>query len=552
MTKKQINDAAAYIRGLAQTRGRNAAWAERAVREAVSLSAAEAERERVIDFVARDLDELLAKSNGRKVTVRGQAIKLAVAGASVETILPDWRSKLLATITNPSFALILMMLGIYGIWFEFSNPGFVFPGVIGAICLLLAMFAFQMLPVNYVGLALIVLGLAFMVAEVFFPSFGSLGIGGLIAFVVGAIFLMDTEVPGYGIPIPLIAGLALASAAFMILVGGMAAKARAAARGHRARGARRRGRGGDRDRGRRELGARARRDVAHPQPRAPRPRPPGARHRCRRPDPRREARRRRRVKMFLPDLNYALLVVVFAAGAYVLSSLRILREYERGVTFMLGRFWKVKGPGLVVVVRGVQQMVKVDLRVIVLDVPPQDVITRDNVSVKVNAVVYFRAVDAQKAIIQVENFLAATSQLAQTTLRAVLGKHELDELLSEREKLNLDIQRILDSQTDAWGIKVTNVEIKHVDLNETMVRAIARQAEAERERRAKVIHAEGELQASVKLLEAAQMLAQAPQAMQLRYLQTLTQIAGDRSSTIVFPVPMDIFRTVIGRSTEGG
>jgi membrane-bound serine protease (ClpP class) len=227
MTKKQINDAAAYIRGLAQTRGRNAAWAERAVREAVSLSAAEAERERVIDFVARDLDELLAKSDGRKVTVRGQATKLAVAGASVETILPDWRSKLLATITNPSFALILMMLGIYGIWFEFSNPGFVFPGVIGAICLLLAMFAFQMLPVNYVGLALIVLGLAFMIAEVFFPSFGSLGIGGLIAFVVGAIFLMDTEVPGYGIPIPLIAGLALASAAFMILVGGMAAKARA-------------------------------------------------------------------------------------------------------------------------------------------------------------------------------------------------------------------------------------------------------------------------------------------------------------------------------------
>jgi len=255
--------------------------------------------------------------------------------------------------------------------------------------------------------------------------------------------------------------------------------------------------------------------------------------------------------MFLPDLNYALLVVVFAAGAYVLSSLRILREYERGVTFMLGRFWKVKGPGLVVVVRGIQQMVKVDLRVVVLDVPPQDVITRDNVSVKVNAVVYFRVVDAQKAIIQVENFLAATSQLAQTTLRAVLGKHELDELLSEREKLNLDIQRILDSQTDAWGIKVTNVEIKHVDLNETMVRAIARQAEAERERRAKVIHAEGELQASKTLLEAARMLAQQPQAMQLRYLQTLTQIASDKSATIVFPLPIDVLQTY-AKPREGG
>ena len=227
MTKKQINDAAAYIRGLAQTRGRNAEWAERAVREAVSLSAAEAERMRVIDFVARDLDELLAKADGRKVTVRGQAIKVAVAGATVETIAPDWRTKLLAVLTNPSFALILLMIGVYGIWFEFSNPGFVFPGVIGAICLVLAMFAFQMLPVNYAGLALIVLGLAFMIAEVFFPSFGSLGIGGVIAFVVGAIFLMDSEVPGFGIPIPLIAGLALASAAFMILVGGMAAKARA-------------------------------------------------------------------------------------------------------------------------------------------------------------------------------------------------------------------------------------------------------------------------------------------------------------------------------------
>jgi regulator of protease activity HflC (stomatin/prohibitin superfamily) len=245
--------------------------------------------------------------------------------------------------------------------------------------------------------------------------------------------------------------------------------------------------------------------------------------------------------------GYVTGVIVLVVVAFVLSCLRILREYERGVVFLLGRFWRVKGPGLVVIVRGIQQMVKVDLRVVVFDVPPQDVITRDNVSVKVNAVVYFRAVDPQRAIIQVENFLAATSQLAQTTLRAVLGKHELDELLSERERLNLDVQRILDAQTDAWGIKVTNVEIKHVDLNESMVRAIARQAEAERERRAKVIHAEGELQASKTLLEAAQMLAQAPQAMQLRYLQTLTQIAGDKSSTIVFPMPLDLLQAVVGK-----
>ena len=232
--------------------------------------------------------------------------------------------------------------------------------------------------------------------------------------------------------------------------------------------------------------------------------------------------------------------VLFLLAIVVIASFRILREYERGVVFMLGRFWKVKGPGLILIIPAIQQMVRVDLRTIVMDVPSQDVISRDNVSVKVNAVLYFRVVDPQKAIIQVENFLEATSQLAQTTLRAVLGKHELDEMLAERDKLNFDIQKILDAQTDAWGIKVATVEIKHVDIDVSMVRAIAQQAEAERTRRAKVIHAEGELQAAEKLLQAAQMLARQPEAMQLRYLQTLGSIAGDKSSTIVFPVPMDL------------
>ncbi|WP_374498331.1 slipin family protein [Vogesella indigofera] len=230
----------------------------------------------------------------------------------------------------------------------------------------------------------------------------------------------------------------------------------------------------------------------------------------------------------------------------VASSFRILREYQRGVVFMLGRFWRVKGPGLILVIPGVQQMVRVDLRTVVMDVPSQDVISHDNVSVKVNAVIYFRVVDPERAIIQVANFLEATSQLAQTTLRSVLGKHELDEMLAERERLNLDIQKALDVQTDGWGIKVSNVEIKHVDLNESMIRAIARQAEAERERRAKIIHAEGELQASEKLLGAARMLSQQPEAMQLRYMQTLTQIAGDKSSTIVFP--MDILQALRGKT----
>ena len=237
----------------------------------------------------------------------------------------------------------------------------------------------------------------------------------------------------------------------------------------------------------------------------------------------------------------ALVIVVILAAA----SIKILREYERAVVFLLGRFQAVKGPGLIIIIPVIQQMVRVDLRTVVLDVPPQDVITRDNVSVKVNAVVYFRVVDPQKAVIQVADFLTATSQLAQTTLRAVLGKHELDALLAEREQLNIDIQKTLDAQTETWGIKVSNVEIKDVDLNETMVRAIARQAEAERERRAKVIHAEGELQASEKLLQAAQMLSKQAEAMQLRYLQTLTNIAGDKASTIVFPVPMDLITPML-------
>ena len=243
-------------------------------------------------------------------------------------------------------------------------------------------------------------------------------------------------------------------------------------------------------------------------------------------------------------LNFGLGVLILIV-ALLATSLRILREYERAVVFQLGRFWMVKGPGMIFLIPVVQQMVRVDLRTVVFDVPPQDVITRDNVSVKVNAVVYFRVVDPQKAIIQVVDFLGATSQLAQTTLRAVLGKHELDTLLAEREKLNLDIQKVLDTQTDAWGIKVSTVEIKHVDLNESMVRAIARQAEAERERRAKVIHAEGEQQAAEKLLQAAQTLSSRAEAMQLRYLQTLTQIAGDKSSTIVFPLPMDVLGAVL-------
>ena len=240
------------------------------------------------------------------------------------------------------------------------------------------------------------------------------------------------------------------------------------------------------------------------------------------------------------DAQYFGGVILFLVIALAVSMFRVLREYERGVIFMLGRFYKVKGPGLIIVIPVLQQMVRVDLRTVVMDVPTQDVISRDNVSVQVNAVIYFRVIDPEKAIIQVENFLEATSQLSQTTLRSVLGQHELDDMLAEREQLNADVQKILDKQTAAWGIKVANVEIKHVDLNESMVRALAKQAEAERERRAKVIHANGEAEAAEKLAEAANVLASQDQAIQLRYLQTLVEIAGDKSSTIVFPVPIDL------------
>lgn len=251
------------------------------------------------------------------------------------------------------------------------------------------------------------------------------------------------------------------------------------------------------------------------------------------------------------DLNFGLLILFIAIVIILVNTLKILREYQRGVIFTLGRFTGVKGPGLVIVIPGLQQMVRVDLRVVTMDVPSQDVISRDNVSVSVNAVIYFRVVSPDKAIIQVERYLDATSQLAQTTLRAVLGKHDLDDMLSEREELNHDIQAILDQQTDGWGIKVTNVEIKHIDLNESMVRAIARQAEAERERRAKVIHAEGEKQAAQALMEAAQTLAEQPSAMQLRYLQTLTQVAGDKTSTLVFPVPVDMLAGFLDKAGKG-
>ncbi|WP_321395071.1 slipin family protein [Emcibacter sp.] len=251
------------------------------------------------------------------------------------------------------------------------------------------------------------------------------------------------------------------------------------------------------------------------------------------------------------EFSIPIYVAVFVVVGLLLSAIRVLREYERGVIFQLGRFWKVKGPGLIIVIPLIQQMVRVDLRTTVMDVPEQDVISRDNVSVHVNAVVYYRVIDSQRAIIEVEDFKYATSQLAQTTLRSVLGQHELDEMLAERDRLNQDIRNILDEQTDAWGIKVSNVELKHVDLDSSMIRAIAKQAESERIRRAKIISAEGERQAADELLNAAKILSGRPEALQLRYLTALQDIATDKTSTLVFPVPLDFLKAFAGDKDKG-
>ncbi len=241
-------------------------------------------------------------------------------------------------------------------------------------------------------------------------------------------------------------------------------------------------------------------------------------------------------------LTNPLVIIVVIVVLFLMSAIRIYREYERAIVFLLGRFWKVKGPGLIIVIPGIQQAVRVDLRTVVLDIPAQEIITQDNVSASVNAVLYYRVIVAERAVIQVEDYHAATTQLAQTTLRSVLGKHELDDLLAQRDKLNAAIQEILDAQTEAWGIKVSNVEIKHVELPDAMIRSIAKQAEAERERRAKVIHAEGELQAAEKLVQTAEQMEPHPSALQLRYLQTLTEVATENNSTTLFPIPIDLLK----------
>jgi regulator of protease activity HflC (stomatin/prohibitin superfamily) len=413
---------------------------------------------------------------------------------------------------------MLLMVGIYGLILEGYNPGAMVPGVIGGICLLLALYAFQILPVNFAGLALILLGMALIGVELFIPAFGILGIGGIVAVVAGSVILFEGDMPEFRVNTAVIAGMGAGSA---LVFGGIVWVAARTLRKPR-------------------LSSREAWPASKPKPfrisstvsegaSAGRDWSARSEHPIRQGDKVRvitleeeglvlsvtpdAARQRQTIKKENRMNPYFLQFVTFGVvllAVLLYYTIKILREYERGVVFTLGRFDKVKGPGMIILIPFVQQMVRVDLRTVVMDVPTQDVISHDNVSVRVNAVVYYRVIDPEKAIIAVEHFMDATSQLAQTTLRSVLGKHELDEILAERDKLNEDIQKILDRQTDGWGIKVTNVEIKHVDLDESMIRAIAKQAEAERQRRAKVIHAEGEQQAAQKLVEAAEKLSESP------------------------------------------
>lgn len=554
-TRKMVNDAAAYLRSLADLRGRNADWAEKAVREGVSLTAQEALEAGVVDVIADDVEDLLVKVDGRSVNIGGTVRTLETRDAVVEQMAPGWQTRLLAVLTNPNVAFILMLVGIYGLIFEMANPGAVVPGVIGAISLVLGLYALNILPVNHAGLGLLLLGIAFMVAEAFVPSFGILGFGGIVAFVVGATMLFDTDTPAFTLSIWVIGSATAVTAVLLLIVVAYIVKT---ARRPVVTGLDQMiGSTGEVDdwsghEGHVLVGGERWRATAE------RSFSPGAKVKVVQVDGlvvkveadpapgRDDINRTPWLDVETDMILNGILVVALAALiiAFFATAIHILREYERGVVFTLGRFTRVAGPGFVILIPVIQKMVRVDLRIRVEDVPTQDVISHDNVSVQVNAVIYFRVVDAARAILQVEDFLQATSQLAQTTLRSVLGKHELDEMLAERDRLNNDIQEILDRQTDAWGVKVNNVEIKHVDLDTSMIRAIAKQAEAERVRRARIINAEGEQQAAEKLVEAAQMLGTAPQALQLRYLTALQDIAGDKSSTIVFPLPIDMLAAI--------
>ena len=559
MVKKVESDAAAFARTIATERGRNVEWAEKAVRSSVSATEREAVKLKVIDLIADNVPDLLAKVDGRTVKTSKGMVTLHTRDATVKRIEVRFRDRFLALISDPNVAYILMMVGMLGIFFELSTPGAVLPGVVGGISLILAFFAFQSLPVNWAGLLLILFGLVLLVVEIKVTSHGILTVGGVVAMLLGSLMLYDVPESGLRISWFVLAshrgrdggsgdvrgrrGTTRAAPPTDHGRGGHGGPYGCGEDGARSGGpsAGRRRAVGSGDAGRPGAARRARRDRER-----------GRAHAHGRPGPRGEPKPRRRT-MGGFELIWGLVPVIVIALFVFASSVRILREYERGVIFRFGRRSNAifnpggdgSGPGLILLIPFIDKMVKVSLRTITMDVPPQDVITRDNVSVKVNAVIFFRVLDANKAVISVEDYLYATSQMAQTTLRSVLGQQELDDLLASREKINEELTRIIDQHTNPWGVKVAAVEVKNVDLPQDMQRAMSKQAEAERERRAKVINAEGEFQAAAKLAEAADVLTRFPIAVQLRYLQTMREIASERNTTTFFPLPIDLFTPLL-------
>ncbi len=506
-----------FARSIAQQRGRNEDWIEQAVRHSIAIGEREALAKNVIDIVAPDLRNLLTQASGRKVQVAGKQITLALADAAVRLVRMTPGQHLLNTLADPNIVYLLMMAGLIGLYFEFAHPGVIFPGVAGAICLLLALASFQVLPINLTGLLLIFLGVGLLISEAFVTSYGILGLGGVSAFVIGSLFLIDTSKTDLRVNRDIIYGAAAALTLIILGIGFIVARERR----------RRPTTGLEALIG--EVG-----EVREPiAPGAPgKVFVHGEIWRATSSDAL-EPGARARIK--------AVNGLELQAAIFILSGLKVLNEYERAVVFRLGRLTPYRGPGVVFVIPVLERMARIDLRTVTLDIPPQDVITKDNVTVKVSAVLYFRVVDPSRAVTEVANYLFATMQLAQTTLRSVGGQTELDELLSQRDKLNARIQEIVDSQTEPWGVKVTLVELKNIDLPQDMQRAIAAQAEAERERRAKVIAAEGEFQAAQRLADAADIMGKSPITLQLRYLQTLKEIATDHNSTTVFPMPIDLF-----------
>jgi regulator of protease activity HflC (stomatin/prohibitin superfamily) len=546
MKQKVENDAAASLRSIVAKRGRNSALAEKAIRESQSFTDKEALDNRLIELVANDERDLLDQLDGRESRPPGWNSRRAAHARrhrrslrkkfAAENHVRHQRSQPGAGAAGVGRARHLR--GVH-------SPGLIVPGILGAIMALLGLSALSVLPINWLGAALLLLAFTLFILEAKFATHGILGAGGALSMVLGAVMLIDSPVPELRIHLSTAIALALPFSLITMLLLSLVLRAR---RNKVVTGSE--GMIG-------EIGTAvtplapegkdlcARRILECHRAVPGGRRQPRARH-CHQPtQPHGGTHSPAERSLNMIDFTSFTTIVIIIVVLYLISSIKILREYERGVIFRLGRLLdQPKGPGIILVFAPIDRMVRVSLRIDTLEVPAQDVITRDNVTVKVNAVVYFRVLEPRLAIVEVSNFLYATSQLAQTTLRSVLGEVELDELLSQRDKLNVRLQSILDQHTSPWGVKVTMVEVKQVDLPEQMIRAIGRQAEAERERRAKIIHAEGEYSAAEKLAMAAKVIQEQPVAIQLRYLQTLVEIGTEKNTTIVFPLPLDILSSL--------